>query len=178
MKLNSVLMAGVMALASVGFAHAADFGGAYVGAKTGYSTTKMSNSDGHGWSGGIVTGYGITDGPWYFGGEIEGGLSHVSGVDKSASVAKKGYYTGAGRIGYKATDSVMAYGLLGLEGAQFDVAGASKTDWAYRYGVGVEGFVASNVSLRGEVNYVDWKGTHGLPGKGEWRTGVGASYHF
>jgi opacity protein-like surface antigen len=115
---------------------------------------------------------------WYLGGEIGGGFTGVKGSLATGELEKKNYYNGQARIGYKATDSLMAYGVIGLEGAEFDANGQSERDWAYKYGVGVETFVKDNISIRGQVDYVDWQGDNGLPGEPEWRTTLGAAYHF
>jgi opacity protein-like surface antigen len=168
--MKKLLLASVFAVVGAMNVHAADFGGAYVGGDIGYS----KSDDVKGFDGGITAGYGVEMGKWYIGGELGGGLSKADGND----IEKKYYYTGAARLGYKATDKVLAYGVLGLEGAKFDNGPSSARDWGYRYGVGVETFVKDNVTVRGQVDYVDWQGEKGLPGDGEWRTSLGVAYHF
>jgi opacity protein-like surface antigen len=176
--MKKYLLAAVFAAMGAVGAHAADFGGAYVGGDVDYSRA----DDAKGFGGGLNAGYGVELGKWYIGGEVDGGIGKVDGDNAYGDVKKKNYYGAVGRFGYKATDTVLAYGLVGLEGGKFEAATASgkvsDNDWGYRLGVGVETFVKDNVTLRGEVNYVDWQGENGLPGGDEWRTSVGVGYHF
>lgn len=168
--MKKLLLASVFAVVGAMNVHAADFGGAYVGGDIGYSKADETK----GVDGGLNVGYGVEMGKWYIGGELGGGISSADGD----GIEKKYTYGGAARLGYKATDKVLAYGVLGLEGAEFDTGAGSERDWGYRYGVGVETFVKDNVTVRGQVDYVDWQGEKGLPGEGEWRTSVGVAYHF
>ncbi|MDW9478730.1 outer membrane beta-barrel protein [Sinorhizobium meliloti] len=167
--MKKLLLASVFAAIAANV-HAADFGGVYVGGDIGYSKA----DDTKGFDGGINAGYGVEMGKWYIGGELGGGISTADGDD----LEKKYYYTGAARLGYKATDKVLTYGVLGLEGAEFDKGASSERDWGYRYGIGVETFVRDNVTVRGQVDYIDWQGENGLSGDGELRTSLGVAYHF
>jgi opacity protein-like surface antigen len=177
--MKKLILASVFAAIGAFNAHAADFGGAYVGGDVSYSRSKIDGGDdAKGVSGGLNAGYGVLYGQWYIGGEIGGGFSGVEGDAASGSVQKKDYYTGVARLGYKAMDGVLAYGLVGLEGGSFDSSGKTRSDWGMRYGLGVETFVKDNISIKGQVDYVDWQGKHGNPGQGEWRVGTGVNYHF
>lgn len=168
--MKKFLLASAFAVLGAVSAQAADFGGAYVGGDIGYSKADETK----GIDGGLNVGYGVEMGKWYIGGELGGGVSSADGN----GIEKKYSYTGAARLGYKAHDKVLAYGVLGLEGAEFDTAVGGERDWGYRYGAGVETFVKDNVTVRAQVDYVDWQGENGLPGDGEWRTSVGVGYHF
>ena len=176
--MKKILLASVFAVVGAMSVHAADFGGAYVGGDIGYSTSDIGTDDAKGVTGGLTAGYGVEMGKWYIGGEIGGGFTGVKGDLATGELEKKNYYNGQARLGYKATDKVLAYGVLGLEGAEFKANGASDRDWGYKYGIGVETFVKDNVTVRGQVDYIDWQGDNGLPGEGEWRTSVGVAYHF
>lgn len=176
--MKKILLASVFAVLGVSSAHSADFGGAYVGGDVGYSRSDITTDTAKGFVGGLNAGYGVELGQWYIGGEIGGGFSGVKGDLATGELEKKNYYNGQARLGYKATDKILAYGVLGLEGAEFEANGASERDWGYKYGIGVETFVKDNVTVRGQVDYVDWQGKHGLPGEGEWRSTVGVAYHF
>jgi outer membrane immunogenic protein len=177
--MKKVLLASVFAAVSAVSSHAADFGGAYVGADVDYSKSSLSVEDASGISGGLNAGYGVElGGKWYLGGEIGGGISGVEGETAKGSIEKSYSYGASARLGYKVTDGILAYGIVGLEGGEFEHAGAKDRDWGVKYGLGAEAFVRENVTVRGEVDYVDWQGDNGLPGKGEWRSSLGVAYHF
>lgn len=176
--MKKILLASVFAVVGSVNVHAADFGGAYIGGDIGYSKKNIGDGSAKGFTGGALAGYGTEVDKWYIGGEIGGGLTNVKGDLADGKIEKKNYYTGAARLGYKAKDKVMAYGLVGVEGAQFAVDSSKYRDWGYRYGLGVETFVQDNITVRGQLDYVDWQGKNDLPKKGEWRSTVGVAYHF
>jgi len=176
--MKKLILASVFAVIGATAAGAADFGGAYVGGDLGYSTSDIGTDDAKGVTGGVKAGYGVEMDKWYIGGEIGGGFTGIEGDLATGSLEKKNYYNGAARLGYKATDKILAYGVVGLEGAEFDNGAESGRDWGFLYGVGVETFVKDNITVRGQVDYIDWQGEDGLPGEAEWRTSVGVNYHF
>lgn len=171
--MKSILLASA-ALALASAAHAGDFGGAYVGAEAAYARVDGSG-DQTGFQGGAVLGYGVTKGKWYIGGEIGGGIGKY---DDDAGAEKTYNYGAAARVGYAPSDKAMAYGLIGVEGAEFDAVGGEETDWGIKYGIGIEKFLKGNISIKGEIDYVDWQGENGLPGEGEYAFKTGLNYRF
>ena len=176
MKTSILAAAAICAALSTSIAHAADFGGAYIGGDLSYSSTNFGIGNSEGFSGGAVIGAGQQKGKWYMGGEIGAGLTNLK--DDATNIDQKNYYTGAVRLGYTPNNKAMVYGLAGIQGAQFDTPVGTKSDYGYRFGLGVETFVKKNISLRNEVNYVDWQGQNGLSNKSEWKTSIGMAYRF
>jgi Opacity protein and related surface antigens len=178
--MKKYFLASVALALSLGVANAGDakFDGAYVGGQASYSKLDGGGIDIDGFGGGAFGGYGKTFGNWYVGGELSVDYSKVDGSSDGVKLEKKYSYGAAARAGYLVTPSVLAYGVVGVERGKFEVkAGGDKASDdlnAVRVGLGAETFVKDNISIRSEVNYLNWEGGDGK----EWRANVGVAYHF
>lgn len=182
--MKKYLLASVALALSLGVAHAGDskFDGAYGGVSASYGSGKNSDVDVVGFGGGAFGGYGKTFGNWYVGGELNADFSTADGSEGGVKLEKKYSYGVAARAGYLLNEKILGYGVLGWERGKFegkDAAGKVSDDLnGIRVGLGVETFVHNNVSLRGELNYVDWKDKDGFGDGHEYRANIGVAYHF
>lgn len=182
--MKKYLLASVALALSLGVAHAGDskFDGAYGGVSTSYGSGKNSDVDVDGFGGGAFGGYGKTFGNWYVGGELNADFSTADGSEGGVKLEKKYSYGVAARAGYLLNEKILGYGVLGWERGKFegkDAAGKVSDDLnGIRVGLGVETFVHNNVSLRGELNYIDWKDKDGFGDGHEYRANIGVAYHF
>jgi Opacity protein and related surface antigens len=188
--MKKYFLASVALALSLGVANAgeAKFDGAYGGIQGNYSNGEIGESglsvDADGFGGGVFGGYGKTFGNWYVGGELSADYAKtegsVAGID--LDIEKKYSVGAAARVGYLITPKVMAYGVAGVERAKFktsisdgvDSLKGSATVNGARFGVGAETFVTDIMSLRTEVDYINWNGGD----LDEWRAKVGVAYHF
>ena len=181
--MKKIYLASVALALSFGAAHAGDsaFDGAYVGVQGDYVNGQNADIDVDGIGGGAFGGYGKSFGDWYVGGEISVGVSGADGSNAAASVEKKYAYGVAARAGYVFGDKVLGYGIVGWERGKFEgkvaFGDVSEELNGLRVGLGAETFVSEAVSVRTEVNYVDWK-DKGSFGGDEWRANVGVGYYF
>lgn len=165
-------------------AHAeTDFDGVYAGVDGGYGSTKVDNGGSDGaFSGGAFAGYGLTFDKIYLGGEAEAGINGAENDVGGVSVKQKWNYGVTGRVGYVVTPKVLVYGLAGFEQAQVKAKGGAAevkgTNDGLKFGIGGETFVKKNISVRSEVNYIDWKGDSGLPDSTELKSTIGVAVHF
>jgi outer membrane immunogenic protein len=182
--MKKYILASVALALSLGVAHAGDskFDGVYGGVEANYGKAKNSDIDTDGFGGGAFGGYGRTFGNWYVGGELNADFSKADGSQGGIKLEKKYSYGVAARAGYLLNETTMGYGLVGWERGKFkardsevEVSGELN---GIRVGLGVETFVKKNISLRGEVNYVDWQDHDGFGGGHEYRANVGVAYHF
>jgi outer membrane immunogenic protein len=182
--MKKYLLASVALALSLGVAHAGDskFDGVYGGVDATYGSGKSTDVDVDGFGGGAFGGYGKTFGNWYVGGELNADFSKADGKEGGVSVEKKYSYGVAARAGYLLNDKILGYGVVGWERGKFEAKDAtdkvSEELNGIRVGLGVETFVQKNISLRGELNYVDWKGKDGFGNGHEYRANVGVAYHF
>lgn len=178
--MKKYFLASVALALSMGVAHAgeAKFDGAYTGVQGSYSKLDAGEFDLDGFSGGAFAGYGKSFGNWYVGGELSADYSKVEGSANKVDVEKKYSYGAAARLGYLVTPNVLAYGVGGVERGRFEAKAAgdkiSDDVTGLRLGIGAETFVSEKVSVRTEVNYVNWEDDLG----DEWRANVGVAYHF
>ncbi|NTF17586.1 porin family protein [Agrobacterium rubi] len=177
--MKKFFLASVALALSLGVANAgeAKFDGAYTGVQGSYSKLD-SDVDIDGFGAGAFGGYGKTFGNWYVGGELSADYSKVDGKSNGLELEKKYSYGAAARVGYLVTPNVLGYGIAGIERGKFEAkAGdlkASDELNGLRLGIGAETFVHEKVSIRTEVNYVNWEEGAGK----EWRANVGVAYHF
>lgn len=182
--MKKYFLASVALALSLGVAHAgeANFDGAYGGVQGAYSRLDGGDVDLDGFGGGAFGGYGKTFGNWYVGGELSVDYNKVDGSKNGVDLEKKYSYGVAARAGYLVAPKVLGYGVVGWERGKFEAkaAGAKESEElnGLRVGIGAETFVKDNVSVRTEVNYVDWKGKGGADDGKEWRANVGVAYHF
>lgn len=182
--MKKYLLATVALALSMGMAHAGEskFDGLYGGVQGSYSRGDNTDIDIDGFGGGAFGGYGKTFGNWYVGGELSVDYNKVDGKDSGIDAEKKLSYGAAARAGYLFTPKVLGYGVLGWEQAKFEFSNGtdslSKKINGVRVGLGVETFVKENITLRTEVNYIDWQGKNDLGDGGEVRANVGLAYHF
>lgn len=178
--MKKYFLASVALALSMGVAHAGDakFDGAYAGVQGSYSKLDGGDIDLDGFSGGAFGGYGKSFGNWYVGGELSADYNKVDGSSNGVDIEKKYSYGAAARLGYLVTPNVLGYGVAGVERGKFEakaVGGKISDDvTGLRLGVGAETFVRDNVSVRTEVNYVNWADDVG----DEWRANLGIAYHF
>jgi opacity protein-like surface antigen len=179
MKTKVILAVAALAL-SFGAANAAEksFDGFYLGGQGSYAQTKVDGDKDKAISGSVIGGYGTEFGKWYIGGELGVGYSGVKASTDAGDFKRDLTYGAAARGGYEVSKGVLAYGLVGLEGAKTKIGDNSEYDYGLRYGVGVEAFVKKNITVRSELSYVDWKGKGDLPSSNEIRGTVGVGYHF
>lgn len=178
--MKKYVLASVALALSMGVANADDskFDGAYAGVQGSYSKLDGGDVDLDGFAGGAFGGYGKSFGNWYVGGELSADYSKVDGSTSGVDVEKKYGYGAAVRAGYLVTPNILGYGVAGWERGKFEAnAGGAKVSDdlnGLRVGIGAETFVHDKVSLRTEVNYVNWEEGAG----DEWRANVGVAYHF
>jgi outer membrane immunogenic protein len=182
--MKKYILASVALALSMGIAHAgeAKFDGAYAGVQGAYSSIDGGDIDLDGFGGGAFGGYGKTFGKWYVGGELSLDYNKVDGKSGGAEIKKTYDYGVAARAGYLVTPKILGYGVVGWERGKFeakaDGAKDSTTLNGLRVGIGAETFVTDNISLRTEVNYVNWQSKHGVKAADEWGADVGVAYHF
>ena len=178
--MKKYFLASVALALSMGVAHAgeANFDGAYAGVQGSYSKLDGGDIDLDGISGGAFGGYGKSFGNWYVGGELSADYGKVEGSSSGIEIEKKYSYGAAARVGYLVTPNVLGYGLAGVERGKFEAKAGGLKDsdelTALRLGIGAETFVSEKVSVRTEVNYVNWEDGAG----DEWRANMGVAYHF
>lgn len=159
------------------------YSGAYIGAQGGYGSLDTLNTGprdsgsnltadrgGHGASGGLFAGYGLTLGDFYLGAEIDGGYSdagwtvaraptgRVYSVDKDESIGA------SARVGYVLPYGTLAYGRVGVVRTRFNTKyanGGVSVDQddalvGLRFGGGIETPLASDFFLRVDYTHTTY----------------------
>jgi outer membrane immunogenic protein len=146
-----------------------------------FSATTSLNHSATGWMGGIFAGYGRYFDWFYLGAEINANASNadttwsVTNTDDEFFRSKLRARTSYGIAllpGIKLSDSSLFYARVGYLRTDFKVSeletnvidpelvtSRSNSDWknGFNYGVGIETYVAENVSLRGEFTHTTYK---------------------
>jgi outer membrane immunogenic protein len=151
--------------------------GPYVGAQTGYSWGRASNTKYNGWQVGGFAGYNFQfdNSPVVVGLETDFNWADIDGNRRGGGFGTKlqSDWNGATRVrlGY-AFDRILVYGAGGVaySDREFRRFGDkdTKTAFGWTVGGGVEAAVSDNVTIRGEYRYTDY-------GKDKFKVG-GASY--
>ncbi len=176
-----------------------------VDAVDGDSLSFSNNTSVRGWDGDINVGYGRYWDTFYLAGEVHGvisgadGSSNISVVEDgerasaNSNVKARGSWAVSILPGMKLNDSTLAYIRLGYIQTDFKASGsvtvdgatasASNSKWKGGFigGVGMETWIADNVSLRGEYQYSaysNFSNTFGKvkPSNSSFTLGLG--YHF
>jgi opacity protein-like surface antigen len=150
------------------------------------STSESLNHSATGWMGGIFAGYGHYFDMFYLGAELNGNMSNAdatrsmtdsNGDSAHLKIKARGSY-GIGVLpGIKVNDSTLLYARLGylrtnfkvnesstddagdLDGDQNVTYSYSSSKWrnGFNYGVGLETYIAENVSVRGEYTHTSYQ---------------------
>lgn len=116
----------------------------------GWGDSSFGDTNGHALGAQIGYNYQLVSG-MVFG--VETDLS-LTGID-SGAFSQDYFGTFRGRVGY-AFDRILLYATAGFAYAGGEIAGIDRTHYGYALGVGVEGMVTPNVSLRLEYLYTDF----------------------
>jgi len=187
MKKTFLAAAAALAL-TAGVAHAApkNFDGFYVGAEIGGAVAGTENLGadfyGNGFTGGIFGGYGATFNDFYVGAELNGSITNLDTDFGNASLKKKHGYGIAARLGYLFAPSTLGYGVVGWERGRFELSSNGVDDSAWvdglKVGAGLEYALDRNLSVRGELAFINWDKKDVGTKSHEIDAKVGVAYHF
>lgn len=150
------------------------------------SNSSSWNESATGWMGGLFVGYGHYFDYFYLGAEINASTSGANSTFTATGSDTSGTWSDSATIkvkartsygiavlpGIKVNDSTLLYARLGylrtnfkgsadfgeLDGADVDTISGSTSNWinGFNYGVGIETYIAEDVSVRGEYTYTSY----------------------